>query len=123
MLINLSNHPSELWSVEQMNAARQYGEIVDMPFPQISPEASHEDVAETARSFLNLIMTEAEAACKNGDEVTVHIMGEMTFTFALVTLLKAEGIPCVASTTERKVSTTDDGKKISEFTFMRFREY
>ena len=31
-----------------------------------------------------------------GAEITVHIMGEMTFTFMVVTRLKELGIRCVA---------------------------
>ena len=56
-------------------------------------------------------------------EVTIHIMGEMTFTFRLVEKLKAAGIRCVASTSERVVQELSDGKKVVQFSFVRFREY
>ena len=46
----------------------------------------------------------------------------MTFTFDLVSMLKAEGITCIASTTER-IADVNDNTKISEFHFVRFREY
>jgi hypothetical protein len=52
----------------------------------------------------------------------VHIMGEMTFTFALVNLLKEVGIKCIASTTKRNVEEID-GKHVSTFQFVQFREY
>ena len=35
MFINHTNHPSQYWSDEQLDAGRQYGVIMDMPFPQI----------------------------------------------------------------------------------------
>ena len=56
-------------------------------------------------------------------QTTVHIMGEMTFTFMVVTRLKELGIRCVASTTERKVTYDSDGVKQTEFQFVMFREY
>lgn len=38
MLLNLSNHPSSLWCDEQKKAAETlFGEIVDLPFPQVDP--------------------------------------------------------------------------------------
>ena len=33
MFINHTNHSSKYWSDEQLVAARQYGDIIDMPFP------------------------------------------------------------------------------------------
>ena len=33
MLINLTNHPLSKWDEAQLQAAAQYGECVDIPFP------------------------------------------------------------------------------------------
>lgn len=33
MFINLTNHPSDKWSKEQLEAARKYGEVVELVFP------------------------------------------------------------------------------------------
>lgn len=118
MLINLSNHPSDLWEGKQLEAAGQFGEIVDIPFPQVGPEASHEDILALAEECVHAIEEKAQDA-----EITVHVMGEMTLTYAIVARLKEMGIPCVASTTERHVELNDDGTKTSEFCFVRFREY
>ena len=38
-------------------------------------------------------------------------------------LIKSLGVICVASTTERLVKMMSDGKKISDFKFVQFREY
>ena len=57
------------------------------------------------------------------ENTVVHVMGEMTFTYNLVTALKEVGIVCLASTTERLVKMMPDGKKVSEFKFVQFREY
>lgn len=118
MLINLSNHPSEYWNESQLSAAKQYGEIIDMPFPVIDPSADEVAIDILANEYADRIMGMAKRA-----DVTVHIMGEMNFTYKTISLLKASGIECVASTTLRKVKDTADGKKISEFEFVRFRRY
>ena len=40
MLINFTNHPAARWSEAQRMAARQYGAVVDLPFPEVDPAAS-----------------------------------------------------------------------------------
>jgi len=116
MFINLTNHPSSGWSQEQLNAAREYGEIVDISFPIIEPFFSKAEVDELADITI-------EGIADLDSNSVVHVMGEMTFTYAIVERLKARGISCVASTTERLVKMMPDGKKISEFKFVQFREY
>lgn len=46
MFINFSNHASTRWGVPQKQAAKKYGEIVDMQFPNVDPEATSEEVHE-----------------------------------------------------------------------------
>lgn len=119
MFINLSNHPSANWSEEQKNAAEQLaGPIVDIPFPAVDPYASEEVVSSIADNYCQIVL---ETACGQ-DSLVVHLMGEMTLTFALVQLLQACGIPCVASTTKR-VTVEQDGIKSSLFKFVKFRKY
>ena len=72
---------------------------------------------ELAENTMEEILLKARDA-----DVTVHVMGEMTFTYYLVSLLKAKGITCVASTTERIIEEKD-GMKTSLFKFVKFREY
>lgn len=114
-LLNLSNHPSDGWSQEQKQAAlEQYNTITDKPFPAIAPDLGDDQLQQLVDEYFNSIVGLSPTA--------VHIMGEMTFTFALVQRLKAAGIPCIASTTERRV-TEEGGKKIVTFQFVRFRPY
>lgn len=117
MFINLTNHPSERWSQEQLNAARQYGEVIDLPFPIIEPTFSKEDIQCCVKDYVKTIQGIKD------DKTVVHVMGEMTFTYNIVNALKEMGITCLASTTERNITMTPDGKKISEFKFVQFREY
>ena len=45
-LINFTNHPSGAWSPEQLAAAARYGEIIDISFPAVDPNADEENVTE-----------------------------------------------------------------------------
>lgn len=119
MLINLSNHPSNNWTTRQLEAAKEYGEVKDLPFPAIEPMASTEDISKLAEQFClqitNLLKNHSENSA-------VHIMGELTFCYAIVHKLQKRGIRCVASTTERLVIENGNAKTV-EFNFCRFREY
>lgn len=118
LFINLSNHPHLLWSQEQIGAAITYGEIIDLTFPSIAPNDTPTAINTIVDNYINIFKEQT-----NFFNITLHIMGEMTFTYAVVSRLKAMGIKCLASTTERNTVMTPDGKKISDFKFVQFREY
>jgi hypothetical protein len=120
MLINLSNHNSNKWSTAQFEKAEAYGTIYDMSFPQINPEATESEIENMANEYYDEILH----LFKNSKETNnaVHIMGEFTFCFTLITLLKAKDITCLASTTERIVKEVNN-QKISVFNFIKFRRY
>ena len=124
MLINLSNHPFDKWDEKQMNAARQaYGEVKDLPFPAVDPRAGTGEIKDLAVKYLHEIMGYFHGNNRSGSPDAVHVQGEFTFVFNLVTLLKKEGITCVASTAMRNVRETGHGEKIIKFDFVQFREY
>jgi hypothetical protein len=115
MLLNLSNHHSTSWSATQtQNAIDAYTTIADVLFPHIPPDADN--------YALDLIVNEYYAQILNIQPTAVHIMGEMTFVFKLVTLLKQNNIICLASTTKRIASEVNN-IKTSYFEFVQFREY
>ena len=115
MLLNLTNHSSNLWPENQRKKAIElFKSIIDLPFPQISPSLDS--------AGLDLLAEDYEHQVRKLDPIAVHIMGEMTFTFRLVTLLKSQGISCVASTTQR-IASEENGIKISKFEFVQFRSY
>ena len=118
LFINLSNHSSDDWKESQLKEAKSYGRIVDIPFPTVSPNCSPTDIESLSEETIASIIKEFPH-----DNTTIHIMGEMTLTYALVTELKALGYTCVASTTERKVTIDKNGDKIVHFEFVQFREY
>ena len=118
LFINLSNHPSNLWSQEQLIQAKPFGEIVDIPFPVVDEMASSDSISALADEYFQKIRQ-----LSDNTPCTVHLMGEMTFTFALVTRLLNAGYHCIASTTRRDVVLLPDGTKQAAFHFCRFREY
>ncbi len=116
--INYSNHPSIAWSEEQREAALKFGQIADIPFRSVDPDADSSLIAKAVDEEMAKILAEAK-----GKNPVVHVMGEMTFTYALVNRLKNAGIRCVASTTKRVVVDNGDGSRTSMFNFVRFRDY
>jgi hypothetical protein len=121
MLINLSNHKSENWEKSQKEAAIiEFGEIVDIEFPQINPEWDNAKIQELAKEYHNRILIELSNIA--GKHNAVHLMGETVFCFVLANLLKKAGVKCVASTTKRNAKESN-GIKTSSFEFVKFRKY
>lgn len=118
MFINLSNHPSSKWSEAQTEAAKQYGDIIDLPFPEVDPNGDEAYIANLADEYCRKILD-----MRDGTPLTIHLMGEMTFAFALVARLKKKDVACLASTTERIVLEEAPGVKTNVFRFVRFRHY
>lgn len=119
LFINLTNHPSEKWSEHQRSAAEMYGNILDMPFPDISPMADALETDRIAEELVESIIDRSPNA--------VLCQGEMTVCFRVVNKLKAAGITVLCATTERRVimEETECGQSIKKtvFSFVRFREY
>lgn len=125
--INITNHPIERWDEEQLWAAGLHPEQVgtddeavgvELGFPAVPSMASTGQVLDMVATTIHQV----EFAGRPG-EATVHVMGEMTFTVALVCRLQARGYVVVASTTERTVVEDEGGKKTSVFRFIKFRPY
>ena len=119
MFINLTNHSSKNWSSKQKRVAERYGEIIDIPFPNIDPFATGEDIDAIVAKYLQQVM--------KYDNPVVMVQGEFVFTFRLVESLKKKGCKAVAACNERNViETTDENGncvKRSVFEFVQFREY
>lgn len=117
--VNLTNHPSIQWSQMQIDAAKRYGEITDLPFPAVKPDADEQIVGEMAKKLIVQVMALCPAA--------VCCQGEMTLTYKVVSLLKEKGICALAASSAREVveEVAPDGTthKTAVFRFCRFREY
>lgn len=115
LFVNLSNHPSGKWEPAQREAALAMGSsILDVPFPEVPPEADEAAVARLAEQVCASVP--AEAAC-------AMVMGEFTLTVEVVARLRRRGICCVAATSRRHVEELPDGRKVVHFQFVRFRRY
>ena len=119
MLINISNHPISTWSEKQKEAAAvQFESVVDFPFPQIDPESSIQQIKVLAKQMFDDITTNYDK-----EKITIHLMGELSLVYQLVTLFKEANVSCVVSTTKREVEELPDGSKNSLFRFVKFRSY
>ena len=75
MFVNFSNHPSQYWDNSQREASLDYGELIDIPFPQISPNANDGELEKLAqdgntRDFRDLARLHVIAA--RGDEMSAR---------------------------------------------------
>ena len=119
MFINLSNHPSNAWSSLQLEEAKQYGDIKDIPFPQVNPYLSDNEINTLVEKYLCDILAYNPKA--------VMLQGEYIFTYRLINRLKENHIKVVASCSDRRTIEYVDDKgfteRKSEFEFVNFKEY
>lgn len=119
MFVNISNHPSAMWSVEQEKAAFEYGWIMDIPFPNVDPYATEKEISALADKCIERIMT--------GLPDCVMCSGEFTLSYAIISRLLSMGIKVVAACSERvveeKVDKDGNTRKETVFKFVKFREF
>ena len=137
--INVTNHPLVRWRVEQLEAAKHFHEeliltvdedvseniIIDIPFPDVPASADMNDIRRMAEELVSTIMKYEKPFEKIISGVLIQ--GEMTLTFATVSLLNDYEVWSVAACSERSVKEKilPDGstEKISVFNFVQFRPY
>ena len=119
MFLNCSNHPSAFWGAAQFEAASAYGDVVDLPFPQVDPLLDSDQLQPLVREY----------ACRIEEMKPDAVMaaGEFTFLFMLVNRLLRDGIKVVCACTKRdtveKLLPDGSSEKKSIFVFERFRDY
>lgn len=117
--INHTNHPSSNWDEDQLKAAGEYGEILDVPFPNVDPELDTTEVMELVNNNFK------EISGKNPS--CVLCQGEFVYVYHMVQKLKAAGINAIAACSERNVkeSVDESGNNVKTiiFSFARFRDY
>lgn len=118
MLINFTNHPSSEWQQSQLDSAIElYGGIIDLHFPEVDPMASTSEIEALAESCFRRLMETIK------EKDVIHIMGEMTLTYAILNKLKTKGIECIASCSERICTLNEQGQTVRTFNFRQFRHY
>lgn len=112
--VNFTNHSSDIWEENQRKAAQEYGEIVDLPFPAVHPDAKEQDIAALGEEYCRKILEWKPAA--------VLCQGEFSLTFFVVARLREKGVKVLTACSERR--TVQNGNvKSSIFEFAGFREY
>ena len=116
--INFSNHlvnsKENPWSEAQIKASTVFGEIQDLPFPQVPAYANDKEVDQLAIYYVDQIVR------LNPD--CVMCQGEFTLSYKVINMLKQKGIRGVAACSERN-TVIIDGRKMSTFVFVRYRDY
>jgi hypothetical protein len=113
--VNLSNHPIAKWDETQTKAALAFAErIEDIAFPAVPPNADEKAIEALAEECLAQVPAETSHAL---------VQGEFTLTVELVRRLQARSITCLAAASTRDVEEGSDGRRVSTFTFVRFRAY
>ena len=119
MLINCTNHPYEIWNTAQQEAAGRFGSVVDLPFPQIDPHSTPDELCRLAKRVADRI----EALQPDA----VLVAGEFTFTFILVDKLLKDGVrvlcTCSQRMTQEFLNPDGTNEKRTVFVFDCFREY
>ena len=57
MFINFSNHLLSTWTERQIKAAKEYGELEEIVFPNINPQFTTEQVQMLATDYVAKILT------------------------------------------------------------------
>lgn len=112
--VNFTNHPSDKWEAMQRQCASEYGEIVDMPFPEVEAEADETVINDMADLYVRRILDLQPGA--------VLCQGEFTLVFQVASMLKAQGITVLAACSKREVKEYGNKKEVT-FQFVRFRRY
>lgn len=112
MLVNFSNYGSNLWSDELIEAAKQYGDVIDMNFPNVDNSLSEADISALADVLCDNIL-------KHNPEAVI-CQGEFNLLYAVVCRLKDKNIKVMKLCLERKTNPITN-KPV--FEFIKFREY
>ncbi|WP_340691061.1 hypothetical protein [Hydrogenobacter thermophilus] len=79
VLINHTNHPSARWEEKQKEG---WDRIIDIPFPEVQPELSTEEVADKlVKPNLRAIVELAKQLKREGYEVYLMLQGEYTYCY------------------------------------------
>ena len=119
-LLVISNHPPEKWDDKQ----RKGWEIYYLPFPNVPADADEEQVSEMVRKLAKIcdkfLVLKTVSRKHNEDALPmISIQGEFTLTFSVIYQVGVDFF--VFPTSERKVKELENGKKLVNFEFVRWR--
>ena len=117
--VNLSNHPSIQWPEDQLLAARNLGDVIDLPFPDVNPSWTLHEVSQIADGLVESLAVQF----LDQEAPIVLVQGEMTLLYQILVRLKKKQWRALAATTQRDVHRLDNGTEIRRFVFCGFRDY
>lgn len=117
--VNWSNHPYENWDSSQLTKAKEYGQLVFIPFPDVPPDSSTVEIILLAMSLVDDFVKKYP----DTEQVVTMIQGEMTLLYHLLKLLERKGYRVVAATSKRDIQILPDGRELKSFKFSGFRDY
>ena len=129
MLINNTNREHTTWGEDQLEASKDFGEIVDMIMPGIPAEADEAEADRIAGLVVRRILRRLgrEKAGTGNEQDAVICQGDFTLVYRVVTRLKEAGVTVVAPTFQRVTKPTlrPDGTTVPgySFRFERYRQY
>lgn len=92
----------------------EYGEIIDIPFPSVSPQGDESYIDRLAGQYVKQILSLYPCA--------VLCQGEFCLAYQVITKLREKGIKVLAACSERIVKEAGQRKEVI-FVFGQFREY
>ena len=129
MLINNTNREHTTWGEDQLEASKDFGEIVDMIMPGIPAEADEAEADRIAGLVVRRILRRLgrEKAGTGTEQDAVICQGDFTLVYRVVTRLKEAGVTVVAPSFQRVTKPTlrPDGTTVPgySFRFERYRQY
>lgn len=120
MFLNITNHPVSEWPQKQIDFVHEkYGEIVEIPYPQINPTWTNEDIRRAVTELADQIDEMHPSA--------ILVMGEFSLIFQMIDCLLQRGHKVLTACSVRNtvVKSNPDGTrtKIAKYDFQCFREY
>ena len=114
VFVNFTNHPSSDWGEKQTTEAEKYGKIHDIPFPQVDPMSTEQEIQQLGEQCYKEIM--------KYHPIAVLCQGEFTLAVYVINRLRQKNIKVLAACTKR-IAVMEGNKKQSVFVFEKFREY
>lgn len=117
---NITNRPSNEWDKKQLEAAKEFGEIIDLPIPEVPATATERTIHSFAADMVGTMLAKK---LTEDCVISALVKGEPTLVYSIVTGAKMEGIQCYASSFAPYTVENSDGTKTVNYEFDHFRAY